>query len=88
MTGRVVLGDFLARARREARLAAASRGTAAPGRDAEEITRSLARLISVLGRYAGDLTASCMTTHARSLAELSGQGPRRDTSSRCAGERF
>ncbi len=73
MTSRAVFGDFLARARRELQLAARSRQTAAPGRDAEEITQSLARLISVLGKYADDLIATCMTIHARSLTELSSQ---------------
>lgn len=73
MTGRAVFGDFLAQARRELERATASRETAAPGRDAEEITRSLAQLTGVLGRYADDLTASFLTTRAPSLAALNNQ---------------
>jgi hypothetical protein len=70
MTSRVVLGDFLDRGRRELELAAESPGTAAPGRDAEEISGSLARLISVLDRYVDDLTGSFMTTREQHLAAL------------------
>jgi hypothetical protein len=58
VTGRPVLGDFLAAAHRHLDRAAAQSRTSAPGRDAEEITASLRRLIMALAGYTADLTTS------------------------------
>jgi hypothetical protein len=56
MTGGARLGDFLAAARDQLRQAAATAPTVAPGRDAEEITASLRRIIQTLTAYTADLS--------------------------------
>lgn len=58
MNGRTVLGDFLGAADQHLRQAGEQSSTPAPGRDAEEITTSLWRLIKALEGYAADLTTS------------------------------
>jgi hypothetical protein len=53
-----VFGDFLVAAHRHLGRAVEESSTPAPGRDAEEITASLRRLIMALAGYAADLTTS------------------------------
>ena len=71
MTGRPVLGDFLAAARRHLDRAATQPATPAPGRDAEEITASLRRLITALAGHVSDLTTSFGVLSDRDLKALS-----------------
>lgn len=68
---RPVLGDFLTAARRHLEQAATQSSTPAPGRDAEEITASLHRLIKALAGYAADLTTSFGGLSDRDLNLLS-----------------
>lgn len=58
MSGRTVLGDFLVAAHRHLDQTGEQASTPAPGRDAEEITASLRRLIMALAGYVADLTTS------------------------------
>ncbi|HEY5357861.1 MAG TPA: hypothetical protein VIJ82_09250 [Streptosporangiaceae bacterium] len=58
MTGQPVLGDFLTAAHRHLASPLAWTATAAPGRDIEEVTSSLLRLITIIGRYTSDITTA------------------------------
>jgi hypothetical protein len=57
MTGRPAFGDFLAAARDHARIAAALRETGRREAYVQEVTDSLLRVITVMGRYLQDITA-------------------------------
>jgi len=70
VTGRPVLGDFLAAANRHLERAATQSGTSASGRDAEEMTVSLRRLITALAGYASDLARSFGVLPDRDLGLL------------------
>jgi len=57
MTARPVFGDFLAAARDHASVAAALRESDRRGASVEEVTDSLLRVVTVMGRYLQDITA-------------------------------
>jgi hypothetical protein len=58
MTSQAVLGDFLTAAHRHLAAPLTWTTTPAPGRDIEEVTSSLLRLITIIGRYATDITTA------------------------------
>jgi hypothetical protein len=64
------LGDFLAAARGHLSAAAVSPSAVAPGRDIDEYRHGLARLVTVLSRYAGDLTREIRKLPSGHLADV------------------
>src|SRR5215831_15011353 len=57
MTARPAFGEFLAAARDHASVAAALRESDRRGASAPEVTGSLLRVVTVMGRYLQDITA-------------------------------
>jgi hypothetical protein len=66
------LGEFLAAAHRELKLAVGLPVTATPGRDIEEISQGLLHLTTVLGRFTADLTRTISQLPGPQIAALGG----------------
>ena len=79
MTARPAFGDFLAAARDHASVAAALRETDRRGAYVQEVTDSLLRVITVMGRYLQDITAVPGDMQSRVGPPLTAWGRARST---------
>ena len=79
MTARPAFGDFLAAARDHASIAAALRETDRRGAYVQEVTDSLLRVVTVMGRYLQDITAVPGDMQSRVGPPLTAWGRARST---------